>query len=212
LKGAVNLNNKIMKIISYLIFLLLPSSSLSKTALHDMPSGKYKLDLTHSSVIWKVSHLGLSKYTARFADFDGEINFNAKQPTKSSVEVSIDPSSIKTQYPYPKKKDFDKKLIASKDWFNVKKFPKITFTSKKIKILDDQKAIMRGNLNFMGVSKPIALNVKLNGSMVKQPFSGKPTFGFSANTVIKRSEFGMDTYVPGIGDEVEVIIEAEFYK
>jgi polyisoprenoid-binding protein YceI len=202
-----------MKKITYLLFLfLLPFSASASASLQNMPSGKYKLDLTHSSVVWKVSHLGLSNYTARFADFDAEIDFNSKKLEKSSVEVFIDPASLKTQYPHSKKKDFDKKLTDDKDWFNTKKFSKITFKSKKIKILDNQNILITGELKFMGVKKEISLKTKLNGAMPKQPFSGKPTFGFSANTVIKRSEFGMKTYVPHIGDEVEVIIEAEFYK
>jgi polyisoprenoid-binding protein YceI len=76
----------------------------------------------------------------------------------------------------------------------------------------DTSAVMTGDLTFLGVVKPVELDVNFNGAMLRQPFSGKPTMGFSAKTVIKRSEWGMSKYVPSIGDDVEVMIEGEFVK
>jgi polyisoprenoid-binding protein YceI len=69
---------------------------------------------------------------------------------------------------------------------------------------------MKGNLTFLGVTKDVLLDVVFNGAMIKQPFSGKPTMGFSATTSIERSEFGMSKYVPSIGNNVEIMIEGEF--
>jgi polyisoprenoid-binding protein YceI len=74
----------------------------------------------------------------------------------------------------------------------------------------EKTAIMTGDLTFLGVSKAITLNVVFNGAMLRQPFSGKPTMGFSATTSLNRSDFGMTKYVPNIGDKVDVIIEGEF--
>lgn len=176
----------------------------------EMPAGKYEIDDTHASLTWKVSHLGLSNYTARFTDIDATIEFDPKAPENSKVTASINPTSLETDYPYPEEKDFDKKLIEDKDWFNASKFPKITFTSTGIERTGDNTGVMKGELNFLGVSKPLSLDVTFNGAMKKQPFSGKPTLGFSANGRLKRSDWGMGTYVPNIGDDVELIIEAEF--
>ena len=73
-------------------------------------------------------------------------------------------------------------------------------------------AIMLGNLSFLGVTKPVSLNVTFNGAMQRQPLTGKPTMGFSATTTIKRTDWGMTIYAPNIGDEVSVMIEGEFTK
>ena len=177
-----------------------------------MPAGVYTLDKTHASLTWKVSHLGLSNYTARFTNFDAEIDFDPKDFEQSKVTATIDSSSIETDYPYPEKKDFDKKLVEKEEWFNAKKFPEITFTSNSVEMTGKNTALMTGDLTFLGVTKPVSLNVTFNGAMKKQPFSKKPTLGFSASGSLKRSEWGMATYVPNIGDEVILLIEAEFAK
>ncbi|MEM7619926.1 MAG: YceI family protein [Pseudomonadota bacterium] len=186
--------------------------SYAQTPYKDMPKGVYNIDETHASVTWKVSHLGLSNYTARFTKFDADLTFDPAKPEDSKLVATIDPTSIATDYPYAEKKDFDKKLVEGKEWFNSKNFPKITFESSKIEKTGDNKGTMTGNLTFLGVSKPITFDVTFNGAMAQQPFSKKPTLGFSAEGTLKRSDWGMATYVPNIGDEVKVIIEAEFAK
>ena len=76
----------------------------------------------------------------------------------------------------------------------------------------DNVAIMQGELTFLGVTKPVTLDVVINGAMQRQPFSGKPTMGFSATTSISRSAWGMSKYVPQIGDNVSIVIEGEFAR
>ncbi|MDA7705100.1 YceI family protein [Rickettsiales bacterium] len=197
------------RLLFIIIILISHISCASLVPYQQMPSGTYKLDKTHASIIWQVSHLGLSDYTARFADFDAMIEFNAKNPEQSQVSATINSFSIKTQYPYPEKKDFDKKL-QNKDWFNSAKFPKIIFKSKKIKNINDKKGIMIGDLTFLGITKEITMDVTFNGAMQKQPFTSKPTLGFKATTSINRSDWKMDTYIPNIGDEVKIIFDGEF--
>lgn len=189
----------------------LPSlSHANPTPYSEMPAGVYELDEAHASLIWKVSHLGLSNYTARFTSFDAELTFDPESPENSSLVATIDPTSLETDYPYPEQKDFDEKLVKSEDWFNAPAFPKITFTSTGLTKTSETTGEMTGDLTFLGVTKPVTLDVTFNGAMAEQPFSKKPTLGFSARGVIKRSEWGMATYVPNIGDEVEIVIEAEF--
>lgn len=199
---------------SALIFVLGLTSCVSwvfaKSAFNEMPDGQYKVDLSHASVVWKVSHLGLSNYVARFTEFDAEIDFNADDIAKSRVTATINPLSIQTAYPNPEKEDFDKVLASDKGWFNASAYPSIQFVSTSIKMTTEKNAVMKGNLTFLGVTKEVALDVVFNGAMTKQPFSGKPTMGFSATSKIARSEFGMDKYVPSIGDTVEIMIEGEF--
>ena len=188
------------------------SAYVSAAKYQDMPAGVYQLDKTHASLTWKVSHLGLSNYTARFTRFDAEVDFKPQAPENSKVTVTIDPTSIKTDYPYPEEKDFDKKLVEKAEWFNAAKFPEIKFTSSRIEMTGENTAVMTGNLTFLGVTKPVSFNVTFNGAMEQQPFSQKPTLGFSATGSLKRSEWGMATYVPNIGDEVMLLIEVEFAK
>jgi polyisoprenoid-binding protein YceI len=184
----------------------------AKSPFNDMPEGKYALDLSHASVVWKVSHLGLSDYVARFANFDANIEFDPKNIENSVVTASIDPTSIQTAYPNAAEKDFNQILATDEKWFNAGKFASIDFASNKIEMTGENTAIMQGELTFLGTTLPVSMDVTFNGAMQRQPFSGKPTMGFSAVTTIERSKWGMTQYVPNIGDSVEVMIEGEFFK
>ncbi|MDX2258258.1 MAG: YceI family protein [Hyphomicrobiaceae bacterium] len=176
----------------------------------DIPAGTYKLDPTHASLTWKVSHLGLSNYTARFAKFDATLAFDPKKPAEAKLSVSVDPASIRTDYPFPEQENFDKKLAEGEDWLNAKAHPAITFTSTKVEMTGDKAAKVTGDLTFLGVTKPVTLDVTLFGATKEHPFTKKAAVGFSAKGSLKRSEFGMAKYVPMIGDEVALQIEAEF--
>jgi polyisoprenoid-binding protein YceI len=189
------------------------ANAVKMTESQNMPSGEYLSDSTHSSLTWKVSHLGLSDYTARFTKFNVKLNFNAASPAKSSVTAAIDPTSIETDYPKGSasdisKVDFNKKLAFGKEWFNAIKFPQITFQSTKIETnkegMPANTAWVYGDLTMLGVTRPVIMNVKFNGAYDKKPFSEVAALGFSANAKIKRSDFGFSTYVPTIGDEVKI--------
>jgi polyisoprenoid-binding protein YceI len=201
----------IFKLLFIIVIFISKLSFANLVSYEKLPEGTYKLDKSHASIIWQVSHLGLSDYTARFVDFDAEIKFNPQNPEQSQVTANINSFSIKTEYPYPEKKDFDKKL-QGKDWFNSDKFPEIIFKSKEIQLNNDKDGIMIGDLTFLGITKEIKMNVIFNGAMQEQPFTKKPTLGFKATTIINRSDWGMDIYIPNIGDEVKIIFDGEFGK
>ena len=195
---------------------LLLSSCMSlvfaKSEFTKLPAGDYQVDLSHASVVWKVSHLGLSGYVARFVDFDANIAFDPSDIEASKVNASINPMSIETGYPNAAEKDFDNILATDKGWFNATEFASIDFVSTKIEMTSERTALMTGELTFLGVTKPVALDVVFNGAMLRQPFSGKPTMGFSATTIIDRTQWGMSKYAPNIGADVTVMIEGEFVK
>ncbi len=187
--------------------------SAATQALSPVLSGAYDLDKTHASLTWKVQHMGLAYYTARFTDFDIDLTFDAEHPQNSTVSATINPASVRTDYPNPEKEDFDKVLANDARWFNADAFPKITFTATGIELSGDKTGHVTGDLNFLGVSKPVTLDVALSGSHEKHPSSRIPALGFSATTTIKRSDWGLNTYLPAIvGDDVQIIIEAEFSK
>ena len=178
-----------------------------------MPSGIYQLDKTHASLTFKINHMGLSNYTARFTDFNAILTYDQKDPTKSTIEVTINPLSIRTDYPNPERINFDHELANKPEWFNVTKFPNITYKSKSVFISNDNKTgIVAGDLTMLGVTKPVSLNVTLNGAYKLKPMLQVPSFGFSATSEIKRSDWGMKNFIPTVGDQVTIIIEAEFNK
>ena len=188
------------------------SSTGEVKALKEMPAGEYVPDVTHTSVVFKVKHMGLSDYTARFTGFNATLNFDPINPTKSTLVAIIDPNSIKTDYPFPEKENFDEFLAKNENWFNSKKFPEIKFESTKIKKIGSSKGVVEGNLTMLGVTKPMKLEVTLNGSYVIKPHSGNPALGFSAVGKIKRSQWGFGAFIPLLGDDVEIIIETELNK
>lgn len=169
------------------------------------PAGAYEGDTSHTSVHWRISHLGLSNYTARFDKIETKLDFNPQDATQSKVTVSIDPASVSTGL-----ENFDKKLTGE-GYFNVAKNPRITFTSTKIEKTGERTGNIIGDLTLNGVTKPVTLTTTFNGGMFNQ-YAGGHSLGFSATTKIKRSDFGMTTLLPAVGDEVEIIIEAEFVQ
>ncbi|WP_371196128.1 YceI family protein [Glaciecola sp. SC05] len=203
---------KISILLATLVLASCVSWVFAKSPFNDMPQGKYVLDLTHASVVWKVSHFGLSDYVARFANFDAAIDFDPNNVENSKITATIDPMSIQTAYPYAAEKDFNNILATDEGWFNAGMFASIDFVSSDIEMTGDNTAIMKGELTFLGTTLPVSLDVVFNGAMQLQPFTRKPTMGFSATTTIERSKWGMTKFLPNIGDSVEVMIEGEFAK
>ncbi len=189
--------------------LLVAVSAQGQAAPIDVPAGTYALDKAHASLTWRVNHLGFSMYTARFTDFDATIELDPKQPTRSSVNVTINPMSVRTDFPAPEKIDFDRKI--GEEILKGKEHPEIRFRSTRLEATGATTGRMTGDLTFLGVTKPVTLDVRLNGAG-PNPFNRAPTIGFSATGTVKRSEFGSTAYAPGIGDDVQLVIEAEFQK
>lgn len=193
------------------LLLALPAQSQQLDAVGDIPSGTYKLDPAHASLIWKVNHMGLSHYAARFTRLQATLIYDRVNPEQSTLEVTVDPASVRTDYPMAETLDFDKEL-QSEDWFNVAKYPAITFASTQVIRNTPTSGQVKGDLTFLGVTKPVALDMKLNGAYLSHPFLRKPAMGFSGHATVSRSAFGLTKYVPLIGDDVDLQIEAEFIK
>jgi polyisoprenoid-binding protein YceI len=189
-----------------------PGAEVKTTA----TAGVYDLDKTHASVTFRVNHLGMSRYTARFTGIDGKLNFDPANPAAMSIEASVDTRSIKTDYPNPTP-DFDAEL-AGPNWLDAARFPKITFKSTSVEPTGPNTAKVTGDFSLHGVTKPLVLDVIFNGGYDGAPMDPGSRVGFSAQGKIKRSDFGVSYGVPqpgstfGVGDEVEIQIEAEFTK
>ena len=198
---------KSVKLLAVGIFSLLSLSLNAANPLSSLPSGSYSLDKSHASVIWTVSHLGLSQYVARFTDFDIQLSLDTEKIENSKVSATVNPASVSTE-----DKKFDKDL-AGKGWFKSETFPVITFTSSSYEALTDKTGKLRGSINMLGVSKPVEFDVSIGGTVDDHPFiANAAAVGFSASTVIKRSDWGFSKFVPTVGDDVTLTITAEFFK
>jgi polyisoprenoid-binding protein YceI len=183
-----------------------------KFVMPQVPAGDYKLDPAHASLTFKVNHLGFSHYTARFSTFDASLKFDPAHPEASSVEATIDPKSLTLNAPPAGFKD----ELTGKAWFDAAQYPAITFRSTKVEVTGPNTGKITGDFTLHGVTKPVVLDATFNGGYAGFAMDPHARLGFSAHGVFKRSEFGMGFGVPapgttmGVGDEVDVQIEAEF--
>jgi polyisoprenoid-binding protein YceI len=176
----------------------------------EAPSGTYRLDPAHASLTWRVSHWGLSGYTARFTRIDATLEFDAAQPARSRLDVAIDPLSVRTDFVGPK--DFDAELARDARFLNGEAHPRITYASRSIAMTGERTARLLGDLTLLGVTRPVEMEVRFNGSFAEHPIEKAAALGFSGRATLQRSAFGMGFLVPNIGDTVEVIVEAEFLR
>ncbi|MGL6042960.1 MAG: YceI family protein [Sandaracinobacteroides sp.] len=189
--------------------LLAAAPVFAQAAPINAPAGEYGLEKTHASLTFSVTHLGLSNYMMRFPAFDATIVLDPQTPTRSTVSASVDVNSMRTDFPFPEKEDFDK-VIATK-FLKSGEHPAITFQSTGLKATGAKTGKLTGNLTMLGVTKPVVLDVTLNGAMT-HPFRKVPAIGFSAVGSFNRSDFGSTDLQGPIGDEVKLRIEAEFLK
>lgn len=175
-----------------------------------LPAGEYALDREHASLTWRIGHMGLSNYTARFTSFDATITLDPQDVTRSAVAVTIDATSVRTDYPFPEKEDFDK-VIADK-FLRAGEFPTISFKSTRLVATGADTGKLTGDLTLLGVTKAVTLDVKLNGAMEEHPMSKQPALGISAKGKINRMDFGLTALKGALSDEIELQIEAEFQK
>ncbi len=165
-------------------------------------AGTYVIDPSHTNVIFRVSHLGFSGYLGRFNKIEGKVVLDPKDLAKTTLDVTIDAASVDVNL---KKLDDE---LRGKDMFNVAEHPSITFKATKLEQTAPNRGTITGDLTFRGVTKPVTLDVTLNG-VGPHPMNKKQTIGFSANGVIKRSDFGAAQWLPNVGDNVQLIIETE---
>jgi polyisoprenoid-binding protein YceI len=178
------------------------------------PAGIYQLDPAHARLIFQVSHLGFSNYTAFFKEFDAKLVFDPNAPETMTVTASVNPASIETHYPDPAL-DFNA-TIAGPEFLDAAAYPAITFTSTSVTLTGEKTADVGGDLTLHGVTLPITLSVTFNGGYAGHPLDAGARIGFSAKSSLMRSAFGIGYGIPapgttmGVGDQVSIIIEAEF--
>jgi polyisoprenoid-binding protein YceI len=169
----------------------------------DVPSGTYQLDPNHASITFKINHLGFSRYTGRFDKMEATLNYNNSALEKSELNVTIYPNSIDTN-----NQKLEEELRDDK-WFNVTKYQRATFQSTGIEVTSPTTGKITGQFTLMGVSHTVTLDTTLIGTGTHM-MTKKPVIGFSATGTIKRSDYGLTNFLPMLGDDVTLEIEAEF--
>ena len=166
----------------------------------------YKVDPAHTSIVFKISHLGFSHVYGMFTEAEGKFSLDSASPGKSMLEVSVPVSSVFT---HEKKRD---EHLSSPDFFNVKQFPTIIFKSKTMKKVDASHWQVTGDLTLHGVTKPVSFELTQGGTG-KDPMGNTRTGG-DAMLKIKRSDYGM-TFMNDptkVGDDVEIWLSVEGTK
>lgn len=188
--------------ITAIIALSLPLAAMAST---------WTIDPEHSNMGFKVRHLMVSNVKGSFEKHTGAVELNDKDITKSKVEVTIDTSSINTNV---QKRD---EHLRSADFFDVAKYPTMTFVSKKIAKGDKGRLKVTGDLTLHGVTRQVVLDVEPLSGESKDPW-GNIRRGTTASTKINRKDFGLvwnkalETGGVAVGDEVAITLEIEMIR
>ena len=165
----------------------------------------YHIDPEHTHPSFEADHFGgMSVWRGRFNETTGTVTLDREART-GTVDIVIDTNSI--DFGLEKLETHMKSGDAG--MLDTGKFPTATYKGKLAKFKDGAPTEVQGELTLHGVTKPLVLHTKLN-KLGPSPFGGTPTVGFSATGSLKRSDYGMATFLPAIGDEVQIVIDAEF--
>jgi polyisoprenoid-binding protein YceI len=164
----------------------------------------YVIDAAHSGVSFQISHLSLSYIQGRFNDFTGNFTIDTSDPSRSSFALTIKAESVDTNN---SKRD---EHLRSPDFFNVKQFPAITFTSTAVKVIDGGYEVT-GDLTMHGETKPVTFSLK-GGKTAEFPPKVVRTGFTTSQIVLKRNEFRVGKPMPVLGDDVYITISFEGTK
>jgi len=174
-------------------------------------SARWEIDPAHSNASFTVRHMMVSNVRGEFAKLNGGVDVVGDDPTTAKVAVTIDAASISTHEP---KRDAH---LRSADFFDVEKFPTITFTSKKVEPVGEGRLKLVGDLTMHGVTKEVTLDVEGLTPAVKDP-GGSLRVGAHATTRINRKDFGLlwnralEAGGVLVGDEVSITLDVELIR
>lgn len=162
-------------------------------------------DSAHSRLGFTVKHLTISEIDGRFADYSVKVTTSAADYSDAQIEVVAKTASIDTDI------EMRDNHLRSTDFFNVEKYPEMTFKSTSLKKIDDNTAKLYGNLTLLGVTKPVVLDVTYFGTVVN-PMNNAETAGFQIKGTIKRSDFNLGSNFPEaiVANDVQIVANVEF--
>lgn len=174
-----------------------------------LPAGlvEYEVDPSHTQVLFKVRHMGISTVTGRFNRFAATFAYDPEDPAASWLTATIDAASIDTD------NDRRDNHLRSADFFAVDSYPTLTFQSTRVEPAGEGRLRVAGDLAIRGVTKPVVLDVALEGATLGQ--GGRPMTGWTAETTVDRMDYGLRwnrlTEAGGwvVADEVRILLEVE---
>ncbi len=169
-------------------------------------AGTWQIDPNHTAAQFSVRHLGVSTVRGAFTKVTGTVKHDPSDATKDSIEVTIDANSVDTRV---EMRDND---LRSARFFDVQKYPAITFHSKSVKVAGAGKMQITGDLTIHGVTKEVVLDVDGPTESIKDPMGKGQRMGASATTKVNRQDFGVSALPGVVGDEITITIDVEMTK
>jgi polyisoprenoid-binding protein YceI len=164
----------------------------------------YTVDPNHTYPGFEIGHLGFSNMHGTFDASKGKVVLDRAAKT-GSIEITIDTASVDTGHA---KRD---EHLRSEEFFNVAKYPTMSYKASKLRFDGDKLAGADGELTLLGKTLPVPLTLT-NFNCAQHPMAKKMACGGNATATIKRSDFGMSAYLPGVGDEVKISVQVEALK
>ncbi len=181
-------------------------SALALAATAAAQAGTWQIDPNHTAAQFAVKHLGVSTVRGAFTKVSGSAMYDPADPSKTSLEATIDANSVDTRV---EMRDND---LRSPRFFDVQKYPTITFHSKHAKVAGPGKLLITGDLTIHGVTKEVVLDVDGPSAPIKNPMGSGQRMGASATTKVNRQDFGITTMPGAIGDEITITIDVELVQ
>lgn len=173
--------------------------------LTELRPGAYVLDPEHAYITFRVGHLGLSTIVGRFNVVAGALDFDPDNIGAMALQGIIEADSIDVN-----NRELEDRLQGDA-WFDVEAYPQIIFNSTAVEKGDNDDLLITGELSMRGVVKELELQARFNGG-ADNILTGKYTLGFTANTQLLRSDFGMDAFAALVADEIDVELHGEFQR
>ena len=199
--------NRILAI-TLLATTLVTAAQAASDPTHDLAQvqgGHFIIEPNHTQVTFGISHMGFTTYFGRFTDAAGTLDLEPAKVAASKLDVTVPTATINTT------SDKLNEELRSAQWFDADKYPTITFHATKVVRTGPTEARIEGELTLHGVTKPVTLVAHFNGAGTN-PLDKAYTVGFQATGKIKRSDFGISTYLPLIGDEVDLTLSGAFER
>jgi len=185
------------------LFTAVAALALTGTALTQTQT--WNIDPMHTAAQFAVRHMGISTVRGAFTKVSGTVQYDAAAPEKTVIEASIEANSVDTRV---EMRDND---LRSPNFFEVAKYPALTFKSKKVEKTGDGKLRVTGDLTIHGVTKEVALDVEGPSAPMKDP-RGNTHMGASATTTVNRKDFGVNGGGMMVGDDVSITLDLEMVR
>ena len=187
-------------------FVFIFAAAIAMAASAAAQAGTWQIDPNHTAAQFSVRHLGVSTVRGAFTKVSGSAQHDAADPSKDTLEATIDANSVDTRV---QMRDND---LRSPRFFDVQKYPTITFHSKQATVVGPGKLQITGDLTIHGVTKQVVLDVDGPSAPIKDPMGKGQRMGASATTKVNRQDFGVSTLSGAIGDEITITIDVELIQ